>query len=246
MPFPLTQYKVPYLNTDQMIEVDRAMVEDFGITLLQMMENAGRSLAYLSTKRFLDNSPIGKKIVLLSGPGGNGGGVMTCARHLHNVGADLSIYATKPVNEMSPAAAHQGKILQELELPIFTGLLPESSINPDLIIDGLIGYGLQGGPRGPAAEYIRWVNQQSSPVLSLDTPSGINTTTGEVYDPAVRADATMTLALPKLGMQSTSAIPFVGELYLADIGVPPELYTRSPLALHIDYLFASEPIIRIS
>ncbi len=85
---------IPYITTDQMREVDRAMIETFNIELVQMMENAGRNLAQLARKRFLNGDPGGKTITVLAGTGGNGGGGMVGARHLHNWGAIIKLILT--------------------------------------------------------------------------------------------------------------------------------------------------------
>ena len=114
----------------------------------------------------------------------------------------------------------------------------------DLIVDGIIGYSLRGAPRGRAAEMIRWANTQNTPILALDNPSGLNATTGKALDPTIRASATMTLALPKIGLQKAQK-EVVGEIYLADIGVPPGLYARPPLNLHVNPLFGEEGILRL-
>ena len=92
---------------------------------------------------------------------------------------------------------------------------------------------------------IRWANAQSVPILALDTPSGVDTTTGTVFDPAIRANATMTLALPKEGLRAAGVAEFVGELYLADISVPPGLYAKPELGLSLGPLFAREEVIRL-
>ena len=115
----------------------------------------------------------------------------------------------------------------------------------DLVLDGVIGYSLQGAPRGEAGTLIRWTNEQVAPVLSLDAPSGVDTTTGTVFDPAVRATATMTLALPKEGLRTPGVETHVGELYLADISVPPELYARF-LGIDVRPIFAKSDIIRLA
>ena len=83
--------ELPFITTDQMREVDRAMVEDYGILLIQMMENAGRNLAHLARRRFLDSDCRGRRVVVLAGSGGNGGGGLVCARHLHNWGSTVSV-----------------------------------------------------------------------------------------------------------------------------------------------------------
>jgi NAD(P)H-hydrate epimerase len=86
-------------------------------------------------------------------------------------------------------------------------------------VDALVGYSLRGAPRGKGAELIALCNQHAARVLSLDVPSGLDATTGEAPGVIVRPERTLTLALPKTGLQG---VP--GDLYLADIGIPPELY----------------------
>jgi NAD(P)H-hydrate epimerase len=117
---------------------------------------------------------------------------------------------------------------------------------PDLIIDGVIGYSLRGAPRDGAARLITWANQAAAPVLALDVPSGLDGTTGAPADPTIEAAATMTLALPKRGLMAVGARPYVGELYLADIGVPPALYARAPLGLEVPLAFAASDLVRLS
>lgn len=80
---------------------------------------------------------------------------------------------------------------------------------------------MKGNPRGTAGALIRWANAQDAPILALDAPSGVDTATGVVFDPAIKAAATMTLALPKEGLRASGVEVCVGELYLADISVPP-------------------------
>jgi NAD(P)H-hydrate epimerase len=236
---------IPDLTTEQMVEVDRAMIEDYGVELIQMMENAGRNLAHLARERFLDRNPRGKHVIVLAGRGGNGGGALVCARRLSTWGASVSVYLTKEEGEFQGVPAQQLSILSRMQLPISqpgdAGLSSNSS-DVDLVVDGLIGYSLSGSPRGMAAELIRWANEQSAPILSLDTPSGLDTATGNVLDPAIKAAATLTLALPKQGLRAQNKQ--VGELYLADISVPPELYENA-LGLKVGPLFAESDIIRL-
>jgi NAD(P)H-hydrate epimerase len=117
--------------------------------------------------------------------------------------------------------------------------------SPDLVIDGVIGYRLNGAPSGPAADLIRWANAQDAPILSLDVPSGVDTTTGTIYDPAICAMATMTLALPKKGFLAMGVDRRVGELYLADIGVPPVVFENLGLSVHVGNLFSESEVIRL-
>ena len=245
MKLPVYTGEVPYLTTDQMREVDRAMIEDFKIGLIQMMENAGRNLAHLVRNRFFNGDPRDKRVVVLAGTGGNGGGALVCARRLHNYGAQVSVFVTRPDEDFTPIPAHQLDILHRMNVPIFPSAEVSEVTLPGFIIDGLIGYSLQGAPRDTAADLIRWANSVAAPILSLDSPSGVDTTTGTVFDPAIKATATMTLALPKEGLRAPGVEAQVGELYLADIGVPPSLYSGPALGLKVGHIFAESDIIRL-
>jgi NAD(P)H-hydrate epimerase len=114
----------------------------------------------------------------------------------------------------------------------------DNSGGVDLIVDALIGYSLTGDPAEPFACLIRWANAQPAPVLSLDTPSGLDVTTGVPARPCVRATATLTLALPKTGLPGARE---AGHLYLADISVPPLLYRR--MAIEVGDLFGDASIV---
>ena len=221
---------VPALSAEQMRAVDRAMIEDLHIELIQMMENAGRALALLAIRRF---APM--RAVVLAGPGGNGGGGLVAARHLANRGVAVSVAVPTPAERMTPVAAHQLDILQRMGIPVTA--TPEPG---QLVLDALIGYSLHGDPAGRAAELIRWTERAGAPVLSLDAPSGLDVTTGRAATPCIRATATLTLALPKRGLIGAEE---VGELYLADISVPPSLYRR--MRLDVPELFDEEGLTHL-
>lgn len=242
--FPATSRdSVPHLTTRQMIEVDRAMIEDFNISLIQMMENAGRGLARLAVHEFLAGSPEDKKVLVLAGRGGNGGGAMVAARRLHSWGADVEVALTRPADSFEGIPGHQLSIIQRMGLPIHDQSFSVGV--SELIIDGVIGYSLKGSPTGRAAKLIQFANESSAAVLSLDTPSGIDTATGKAFDPTVAATATFTLALPKAGLFAAETSRLVGELYLGDISVPPSLYTALGLSVS-PRLFAESDIVRLT
>jgi NAD(P)H-hydrate epimerase len=245
MEIPFSQIEIPFLTTQQMIEVDRAMMEDYKIELIQMMENAGRNLAHLSRIRFLKNNPVGKQIVVLAGTGGNGGGALVAARRLSNWGANITVIISQPPQKFTTIPGHQLDILKRMNIPVYPSSQINRVQNPVVIIDGLIGYSLHGSPRGPVAELINWANQQSSAILSLDVPSGIDATSGTIFDPAIKATVTMTLALPKQGLQFPDVKEMVGELYAADISVPPELYAGEKLGILVKPIFAQNEIVRL-
>ena len=228
----------PVLTTEQMIEVDRAMIEEYGITLVQMMENAGRGLSTLA-RHYLADNLTGKRIAVLAGSGGNGGGSMVAARRLSAWGAEVQVFVTRALTDLSGVPSHQLQILQSMLVPVYNEL-PDNTFAPDLILDGIVGYSLKGAPRATAADFITWAQVQAAPILSLDTPSGLDTTSGEAFDPGIEATATLTLALPKRGLQH----PRVGTLYLADISVPIDLYKKY-LGIEVPQLFNRGDVVRL-
>jgi NAD(P)H-hydrate epimerase len=231
--------QIPAISTQQMAEIDRLMIDEYDIQLIQMMENAGRNLAEMG-RRILGGRVNKKRIAVLCGGGNNGGGGMVAARHLHNWGADIKLKLLAPEEKLKHIPAHQYCILKRM------GVSDRREFDlslVDLIIDAMIGYGLIGDPRGEIAEWIRRADDSDQPVLALDVPSGLNSTTGIPGSPCIRATATMTLALPKTGLVVDEAKPFVGELYLADISVPPEVYTR--LGIEMPVIFAHDSIVKI-
>ena len=227
----ITAESLPGLTADQMAEVDRVMIEDLGIELLQMMENAGRNLALLALDRFEPAS-----VVVLAGSGGNGGGGIVAARHLNNRGTAVSIVVGQARDRLAEVTTKQLDIADRIGIAIVDD--PPSA---DLIVDALIGYSLSGDPRGRKGELIQWANGAAAPILALDTPSGLDVTSGEPANPCVSATATMTIAMPKAGLLAAAQ---VGELYLGDISVPPSVY----LSLGFDAFenpFRKQTVVRL-
>jgi len=244
---------VPALTSAEMAAVDRAMVEDYGIDLIQMMENAGRALAALARDRFLDGDPQGKTVVILAGSGGNGGGALVAGRRLDGWGATVRTVLAQEEDRFASVPAKQLAILKRLGVEVVSsGRLVETPDNPtpenptpDLVIDGVIGYSLRGAPHGGAEALIRWSGSAGAPILALDVPSGMDATSGDVHEPTVRATATLTLALPKTGLVSGPSREHVGELYLTDIGVPRRLYSEIDLP-DPGALFVKSDLVRLT
>jgi NAD(P)H-hydrate epimerase len=203
-----------------MREVDRLLVDELGISLPRLMENAGRNLGLLA-RELLGGDAAGASITVLAGPGGNGGGGLAAARHLVAAGAHVEI--ALGAEELSQAAAGQLMILRRMDVREGAGG------EPDLVLDALLGYGQRGTPHGEAARLVEW--SAGRRVLALDVPSGLELETGVLHEPHVSAEATLTLALPKEGLRTPAAAEAVGHLYLADLAVPPLVYER----LGLDY-----------
>jgi len=231
---------VPTVTTGQMKEVDRLMVESYGIELIQMMENAGRSLATLA-RAMLDGDVTDRPVVVLAGRGNNGGGGLVAARHLLNWGAWVQVVCSYPPEDYKGVPAHQLAILQAMGAPLAWAEEGWELPPADLLVDAIIGYGLRGDPRGPARNLIQLAKSSAAPILSLDTPSGVDTGDGRVFEPHIQAAATLTLALPKAGFSRPEAAAACGDLYVADISVPPDLYRQ--LGLEVTGLFARNSVV---
>lgn len=136
------------------------MIEDFHIEVAQMMENAGRNLADLARSLF---SP--RSVAVLAGPGGNGGGGLVAARHLHNRG--IAVTVTLASRHVAPVTAHQLDIVERLGVEV-RDEPPPASVSIDALIGyGLSDYGLSGDPSRRFAELIDWANTTSAPVLEI-------------------------------------------------------------------------------
>lgn len=236
---------LPSVTAQQMREIDRLMVEEFRIGLLQMMDHAGRNLTEVA-RALLGGEFAGRKVVVLVGPGNNGGGGLVAARHLANGGASVVVVLGQDAARLReiPALQHETLLRMGMRSVVYElGSAEALAARPgpcDLVIDALLGYSLDGPPRGRIAEFIRQANGSGRPILALDLPSGLHPDTGEAAEPCIRAHTTLTLALPKRGLLTPTAKPYVGRLWVGDIGVPPALYQR--LGLEVGSLFSRGPI----
>ncbi len=232
---------IPALTAAEMARVDRILMDDLGLDVLQLMEVAGRAVVAFARDRFLNRRVEGRRIVVLAGSGNNGGDGLVAARFLHAWGAEVEIWLTHDSAALRSSdrssrrpMLHQLAILEAMDVlaaaPASDGAasaeisvaLPEA----DLLIDALLGFGLNGPPAGATADLVRAANAHPAPILAVDVPSGLDATTGAAYVPCIHAAATLTLALPKTGLLLPTVRPAVGEVHLADIGVPPGVYTR--------------------
>lgn len=212
--------RVPAVTGGQMALVDRIAVDGPGPNLFQMMENAGSALARASIEAAGPSWPE-RPIIVMAGAGGNGGGGICAARHLANQGADVTVVLADP-ERLQSAAKQQLAVYRES-----SGRIAErevlASLEAGLVVDALVGYGLRSAPRGPVLEMIEWARDGPAPAIALDVPSGLDATSGEAPGAVIAAVITLTLALPKTGLDA----PQVGELWLADIGIPEGVFRRA-------------------
>ena len=186
-----------------------------------MMENAGRAMSDIALTE-LGVHPRG--VVVLAGAGGNGGGGLSAARHLHNRGVDVAVVLDREAEALGTAARHQLDVLLHsgIEVTSQARAAEEHILGADLVLDALVGYSLRGRLRGQAEALVELADRCARAVVSLDVPTGLDATTGAAEGALMRPVATVTLALPKTGL--AGRVSATGRVYLADIGIPPEVF----------------------
>lgn len=208
--------RVRGVTAAQMADIDRAATEDFAMTVEALMESAAHQVA-AAARRFLGDVTEAR-VVALAGKGNNGGDALGAARRLHGWGARVACVLAAERADLSPHTRRQLDILQRIGIPIVAELPPTA----DLFLDGLLGYSARGPARGPTERLIMSANSSRIPILAIDLPSGFHPDTGERPGETIRASWTVTLALPKAGLMTSTSGGSVGELLLADIGIPYE------------------------
>jgi NAD(P)H-hydrate epimerase len=194
----------------------------FGITLTQLMENAGASIA----KEIIERVSNDKKIAIFCGLGGNGGDGFVAARHLLAQGYKVQVFLAGKSRDINHEAAKTNfTILQNLNGAVPIREITDSSAIPkveaDTLVDALLGTGSKGALKAPIAQIVHYINSLKHYTIAIDAPTGINSDTGEVLGTAVKADLTITFHKAKAGLDK--AKKYVGQLVVADIGLPNEL-----------------------
>ena len=214
------------LTREQVRRVDRIAVEEYGISGLVLMENAGRNAARIILQE-LDLSPgEPTRAVIFCGTGNNGGDGFVIARHLANAGADVRIGLAGDPQRLSPDAAANQRICQAMKLPIQPAHEVAISEN-DLVVDALLGTGFTGDVRKEIAGLISDINTAAKRhVVAVDVPSGLDCDTGAPSNATVIADTTITFVADKVGFRNVEAQPFVGTVHVCDIGAPREITER--------------------
>ena len=237
------QPETPWLARDELALVDRIACEEYGLPIAVLMENAGRGAAeavleMLADPRSRTGSP---RVVLLSGPGNNGGDACIAARHLANAKVDVEVVATRALDELRGDAAVMRRAIERMEIPVHL-VRGERAHAPSevagrraieratLLVDGLLGTGFQGAMRAEIADLVRAANAHRSAgkarIVALDLPSGLDADTGRAADPTICADVTVTFVARKRGFEAPEAQRYVGQVVVASIGAPDAILER--------------------
>lgn len=214
------------LSIAQSRQVDHLAIAQLGLPSMILMENAGRGCVDAVCQRGVTGP-----VAIFCGAGNNGGDGMVIARHLALRGIKVGVVLVAPAEKLQGDALANYQIACRCEIPIVQ--LTEGSATAiaealdtildepaEWIVDALLGTGTRGAPRPPYDMMIEWINAAPSRRLAVDLPSGLDGDTGAPAPPTIKADITVTFVASKTGFSSPQAQPYLGELVVADIGVP--------------------------
>jgi NAD(P)H-hydrate epimerase len=212
----------PFLTRQQVRDVDRRAIEEFGMSGLVLMENAGRGCVEVLTR-------LGVKgpVVIACGKGNNAGDGLVIARHLDLAGIPVEVLLFSRPEERSGDALANYRIVERSGIALrpcwHEPAVARLVAGAEWIVDSLLGTGGSGPPRPPLDAAIRVLNSAPAKKVAVDLPSGLDCDSGIAADPTFRADHTCTFVAPKIGFSNAAAAPFIGQVHVIDIGVPRKL-----------------------
>ena len=228
---PCEQLYPKAVTPAQSRQIDMQASDQLGIPGIVLMENAAlnatnATMDLLRAERGVE--PFESKIFIFCGGGNNGGDGYAMARHLHNWGADVKLFAYQPLDKLTGDAATNANICRNLNLPIQPvreAVEIEQTIaeceHAHAVVDALLGTGFDGAVRKPLAGLIKGLNEVERPVrIALDIPSGLNGLSGKPDPATFRADMTISFVSEKVGFRSLESRDWLGHLVVADIGIP--------------------------
>jgi ADP-dependent NAD(P)H-hydrate dehydratase / NAD(P)H-hydrate epimerase len=200
--------------TAQQMQAIESRIFASGMPVAALMEKVGGRIAQQIESLYpCDQYPC---IGILVGPGHNGGDALVVARELSFKGYSVSVH--RPLAKAKPLTQQHFQYLQSLKIPVLEQ--GADLLTQDVIIDGLFGFGLERPIDGELKALLEHINAGSTPVVSIDLPSGLHTDTGQVLGIAIKATQTLCLGLWKLGLLQDSALDCVGQLKLIDFDIP--------------------------
>jgi hydroxyethylthiazole kinase-like uncharacterized protein yjeF len=233
---------LPVVDVETMRALDK-LADEAGWSLASMSEHAGRGVAHAMRRLLAPDSLRDARITALVGPGGNGAGGLAAIRMLAAAGADVSVILLRGRDEV--AVPGQLGVLEAAGIPVATvAELDLATVSPgDGVVDAMVGLGASPPLHGTAAQVAEWLRAHHPRVVAVDLPSGLGGDVG-LRGPGVTADVTVTVGLPKHGLTERIVQPYVGDLYLADLGIPPGLWARIGVEVPPD-LFSDGPLVRL-
>ncbi|MFW6237651.1 MAG: NAD(P)H-hydrate dehydratase [Halanaerobiales bacterium] len=208
------------LRPEEMARVDKYTI-DSGFPEILLMEAAGRGVSEMAAEK----TKHGAKVVVVAGSGNNGGDGFVSARFLAMWGREVTVVLAGDPEGIEGVAKTNLELIKNRKVQILTFSdvrekeIKKVLVESDLIIDALLGTGLEGEVRGSYAKLIELINSTLPPVLAVDIPSGLDGKTGEVHGRTVKADLTATMAYMKIGLCVYPGRKYCGEISVVDIGM---------------------------
>ncbi len=217
------------VSAKEMSFIDNFTIKKYGIPSLQLMERAGKAVAEILRKHFKKG-----KVIIIAGPGNNGGDGLVAARYLKRYRFKVKIYLPWEEHNMSDDARSEFERIKRSNIPyVFTSEIKNEDIKDAIIVDALFGTGLKREISGRIADLIDIINNSGNPVVAVDIPSGISSDDGSIMGRAIKADITVTFGLPKRGHLLYPGSEYTGRLYVEDIGFPEELIKSKDLRVEL-------------
>ena len=243
------------ITAEEMREIDRKTIAS-GIPSIELMENAGKAVARAIKSRY---APLrGKRVFIFCGKGNNGGDGLVIARLLARERAKIKVFLLAKKEELKrdpkinlrralkqkirtprptrePCFSRFARKIEVTEIDISRRLkkFEQEVKKADLIVDAILGTGIKGAPKGLEARAIKFINTLEKPIVSVDIPSGVEGSTGRVPGEAIRADLTITFGLFKIGLVVYPGAGYVGELEVADIGIPKRFLSNKKIKVNL-------------
>ena len=219
-------------NVNEMRNLDRRAINEYGITQEILMENAGQAAYFTILKEFGIKN---KNFVTFCGAGHNGGDGLVVTRKIYSNGGKVTVFILGDRSKFQGAAKQNFDIVNKLQIEVIDlqdlSLALEAINKSDAIVDAIFGTGLDREVKGKYEDVINMINASQKMVFSIDIPSGIHGDTGQVMSTAVKADYTTTFGLPKIGNLLYPGFDYVGKLYVTHISFPPVMQNSDHLKI---------------
>lgn len=220
------------VTADQMQNLDRQTIDEFGIPGRVLMENAGRGATHTFLQRVYAKGP--GKVGILAGRGNNGGDGFVMARYLFHKGIDVTVYLLSTADKVKGDAKQNLRLLRAAHVPVVE--IPDAAHFPpqqagmrhiSFWIDAILGTGLNSDVKGFFRHIIEFINNLKRPVFAVDIPSGLNADTGQPCSTCIQAAATATFAFAKVGHVVQPGAQLSGQVDVIDIGIPPAMAIKA-------------------
>jgi len=223
------------VTAQQIKNIDRRAIKDFGIPGPVLMENAALAIV-TEMDRFFDGL-AGVKVGIICGKGNNGGDGLALARRLRIRGVPVRVALLASFAALQGEAKLNLSILRKMDVELVPNASEKALTDiiswSDVLVDALLGNGLSAPLRGAYAQAVNMMNGSGRPIVAVDVPTGINADTGAVMGNAIKADLTVTMALPKLGLVLYPGAAHAGQMRVADIGIPSEVVEKEKINVNL-------------